>query len=166
MDVGVSAAIDLALAFIEQDCGRDLALQVARDLVIFLKRPGGQSQFSADLTSQMTLSPTMRETQRWILENLEKKISVAQLAQLNAMSVRNFSRIFHRETQSSPVDFIEKARLGKARRLLEDSQLPMKTISFLCGFASDDQLRKSFRKYLSIRPKDYRERFATARQCS
>lgn len=161
---GVSAGIDLALAFVEQDCGRDLALQIARDLVIFLKRPGGQSQFSTDLTSQMTLSPTMRETQRWILENLEKKISVPQLAQLNAMSVRNFSRIFHRETQSSPVDFIEKARLGKARRLLEDSQLPLKTISFLCGFASDDQLRKSFQKHLSTRPKDYRERFATARQ--
>lgn len=161
---GVSAAIDLALAFVEQDCGRDLALLVARDLVIFLKRPGGQAQFSADLTSQMTQSPTMRETQRWILENLERKISVAQLAELNAMSVCNFSRIFHRETQVSPAEFIERARVEKARRLLEDSQLPLKTIAFHCGFTSDDQLRKSFQKHLSASPKDYRKRFATAKQ--
>lgn len=158
---GVSAAIDLALAFVEQDCGRDLALQVARDLVIFLKRPGGQSQFSANLISQMTPSPTMRETQRWILDSLEQNLSVSQLAEMNAMSVRHFSRLFQRETRLSPAEFIERARIEKARRLLEDSELPLKTIAFRCGFTSDDQMRRVFQKHLGIAPKAYRERFAS-----
>lgn len=161
---GVSASVDLALAFVEADHGHDLALQVARDLVIFLKRPGGQSQFSANLTSQMTQSSGMRAVQQWVLENLEQKISVASMAEQAAVSLRHFRRIFTREVGMSPMEFVERARIDKARRLLSESGLPLKSVAFRCGFATTDQMRLGFRKFLGISPKEHRERFLGTRQ--
>ncbi|WEX85732.1 GlxA family transcriptional regulator [Sinorhizobium garamanticum] len=158
---GVSAAIDLALAFVEHDFGRDLALEVARDLVIFLKRPGGQSQFSTTLTSQMTTSPSVRELQSWVLANLGNPIKVDDLARRAGMSVRNFARLFQKETHTTPAEFIEIARCERAMGLLLDTNLPMKTIAFRCGFPSDEQMRKVFQRRFSLTPREYRERFKT-----
>lgn len=156
---GVSASVDLALAFVEADFGHDLALQVAQDLVIFLKRPGGQSQFSANLTSQMTQAPGMRAVQEWVLNNIDQKISVSLMANQASMSLRNFTRIFHKEVGVCPSEFLEKARIDKARRLLCESGLPMKSVAFKCGFATVDQMRNIFKKHLSVTPRQYQERF-------
>lgn len=156
---GVSASVDLALAFVELDFGHNLALDVARDLVIFLKRPGGQSQFSANLTSQMTNSSCMRSVQEWVIENIDQKISIPQMAEHASMSLRNFTRLFNKEVGLKPSEFIEKARIDKARRLLSESELPLKSIAFKCGFATADQMRVGFRKHLSVTPKEYRDRF-------
>ncbi len=159
---GVSASVDLALAFVESDFGHELALQVAQDLVIFLKRPGGQSQFSSNLTTQMTKSSSMRAVQEWVLSNIESKINVSLMANQASMSLRNFTRSFHKEVGICPSQFIEKARIDKARRLLSESNLPMKSIAFKCGYASTDQMRIGFRKHLGVTPKEYRERFLSA----
>lgn len=156
---GVSASVDLALAFVESDFGHDLALQVAQDLVIFLKRPGGQSQFSANLTSQMTQTSGMRAVQEWVLDNIDQKISVSLMANQASMSLRNFTRTFHKEVGVCPSEFLEKARIDKVRRLLCESDLPMKSIAFKCGFATADQMRNVFKKHLSVTPKQYQERF-------
>ena len=158
---GVSAAIDLSLAFVEMDCGHKLALQVARDLVIFLKRPGGQSQFSADLASQMPESSAVRRIQEWILENLDSPLSLRELAEQATMSGRHLTRLFQKETEMTPMEFVERTRLDKARRLLQDTNLPLKSIAFRCGFSSSDQLRRTFQRYLSILPTDYRSRFSS-----
>ncbi|MGK0149660.1 GlxA family transcriptional regulator [Pseudomonas putida] len=159
---GVSASVDLALAFVEADFGHDLALQVAQDLVIFLKRPGGQSQFSANLTSQMTQASDMRAVQAWVLDNLDQKICIASMAEQAAVSSRHFRRVFSREVGMSPMEFVERARIDKARRLLSESELPMKSVAFKCGFATTDQMRIGFRKFLGVTPKEYRERFVGA----
>ncbi|NES12023.1 helix-turn-helix domain-containing protein [Pseudomonas laurentiana] len=151
--------MDLALAFVEADFGHDLALQVAQDLVIFLKRPGGQSQFSANLTSQMTQASGMRAVQEWVLNNIDQKISVSLMANHASMSLRNFTRTFHKEVGVCPSEFLEKARVDKARRLLSESGLPMKSVAFKCGFATTDQMRNIFKKHLSVTPKQYQERF-------
>jgi transcriptional regulator GlxA family with amidase domain len=156
---GVSAAIDLCLAFVEQDCGHELALEVARELVIFLRRPGGQSQFSADLSSRLSPLGQIRDVQQWILGNLHLRVDVESLAEKCSMSSRNFRRLFHRETGQCPSEYLERARLDKARRMLCDCELPIKSVAYHCGFASDDQMRLAFKRYLSITPKDYRARF-------
>lgn len=158
---GVTAGIDLALAMVEEDLGRDIALAVARDLVIYLKRPGGQSQFSVHLSSQMTNHPTIRELQDWILRNLDRKLAIPELAKRVAMSERNFTRLFTRETGHAPAEFIEIARFESARRLLEDVDLPLKSIAARSGFSSDDHMRRVFQRRFGVTPSAYRERFGT-----
>jgi len=160
---GVTAGIDLALALVEEDYGRSLALQVARDLVVYLKRPGGQSQFSVHLNSQSTSHPGIREVQDWVLSNLSLPLDVAMLADRAAMSERNFRRVFAKEVGNSPLQFIESARLEAGRRLLEEGELPLKTIAGRIGFASEQSLRKLFLKRLGVGPQAYRERFGGAR---
>ncbi|RMC37194.1 GlxA family transcriptional regulator [Paracoccus alkanivorans] len=155
---GVTAAIDLALAFVEQDFGRDLALAVARDLVIYLKRPGGQSQFSAALTSQMSGPPGMRDIQTWLLANLDRSLHIPDMAARAGMSSRNFTRLFAAELGVTPASYLEGARCERAKVLLLDSDLPMKTIASRCGFTSDEQLRKVFLRRFSLTPRDYRGR--------
>ncbi|WP_077033104.1 GlxA family transcriptional regulator [Pelomonas sp. KK5] len=159
---GVTAGIDLALAIVEEDCGRTIALDVARDMVVYLKRPGGQSQFSVHLESQRTSHSAIRAVQDWILTNLSAALSLEVLASRAAMSERNFRRLFQKEVGLAPAEFIERARLDAARRLLEDGELPIKTIADLVGFTSDQALRKLFMRLLGVSPKDYRERFATS----
>lgn len=160
---GVTAGIDLALAFVEQDFGHDLALAVARDLVIYLKRPGGQSQFSAALTSQMRGSTGMRDIQSWLLANLDRPLRIPDMASHAGMSPRNFTRLFAAELGTTPASYLESVRCERAKALLLDSDLPLKAIAFRCGFTSDEQMRKAFLRRLSLTPRDYRDRFRTTR---
>ena len=156
---GVSAGMDLALALVEEDFGRDLALAVARYMVLFLKRPGGQAQFSAHLAAQATDKSAIREVQEYVLQNLAGDLSVEQLAEQARMSLRTFARAFHRETGKTPADFIRSARLDAARRLLEDSSLPLKTLAFESGFGNVSAMRRAFLRSMGVRPHDYRMMF-------
>ena len=155
---GVTACIDLMLALVEEDFGRDLALQVARDLVVYLKRPGGQSQFSLHLASQNTSHPGIRAVQDWVLSNLGQPLGLPQMAQRASMSERNFRRVFHKEVGATPIEFVEQARLDAARRLLEDGDLPLKSVAGRVGFGSEQSLRKLFVKHLGVTPLEYRAR--------
>ncbi|MNG00509.1 HTH-type transcriptional regulator CdhR [compost metagenome] len=156
---GVSAAIDLCLAFVEQDCGHEIALEVARELVVYFRRPVGQSQFSGELALNLSSSKIISDTQIWVLNNIKNKLPLETLANRCSMSVRNFRRTFYKETGLCPTHFIEKARLDKAKIALRDTNSPIKSIAYECGFPSDDQMRKSFKKHLSITPIEYRNRF-------
>ena len=156
---GVTAGIDLALRLIEDDHGRDLALTVARRLVVFLKRPGGQSQFSAHLAAQIADDGRIRSLQHWILDHLPLDLSLEALADRVAMSVRNFTRVFQAETGSTPADFVEMARVDAARRLLEESDTPLQRVASRCGFASPDTMRRAFLRRIGTVPSDYRDRF-------
>lgn len=156
---GVTAGMDLALALVEEDLGRELALRVARELVMFLKRPGGQSQFSAHLAAQTSERSLIRDIQRWIIDNIGADLSLEQLALRASMSTRNFSRIFKKETQTTPADFVEVARIDAARRMLEESALPLKRVADSCGFGDMNNLRRSFLRRLGVSPSDYRRRF-------
>lgn len=158
---GVTAGIDLALALVEEDFGKELALQVATDMVVYLKRPGGQSQFSAHLLSERTARPGIREIQQWILENLHARLSVAQLAQKAMMSERHFARVFQQEVGASTQEFIATCRVERARQLLADQALPLKTVAARAGFNGEAQMRRAFQKRMGIAPAQYRERFAT-----
>lgn len=156
---GVTAGMDLALALVEEDFGRTIALKVARELVMFLKRPGGQSQFSAPLAAQTAERSAIRDVQNWVLENLSKPLSVEQMAEQAGMSVRNFARSFKRETQWTPAEFVERARLDTARRMLEETKQPMKRIASIAGFGDATTLRRAFLRKLGVTPVDYRRRF-------
>lgn len=158
---GVTAGIDLALALVEEDFGRDLALEVATEMVVYLKRPGGQSQFSAHLLSERTARPNIRALQAWILDNLHERLSVAQLAQKAMMSERHFARVFQQEVGLSTQEFIETCRFERATQLLADVALPIKTVAARASFSDLAHMRRVFQKKLGITPKLYRERFAT-----
>ncbi|CAE6911160.1 HTH-type transcriptional regulator CdhR [Paraburkholderia domus] len=157
---GVTAGMDMALAMVEEDLGREIALAVARDLVVYLKRPGGQSQFSVSLNSQMTAHPTIRRVQEWILASLDRDVTIGELARRAVMSERNFARVFVRETGHRPAEFVEIARVEMARRLLEEGDLPMKAVAACSGFHSDDQMRRAFQRRCGVTPGAYRLRFA------
>lgn len=154
----VSAAIDLSLALVEQDLGLDVAMKVARDLVVYLKRPGVQSQFGQHLDSQMTQHSAVRGLQLWILNNLSQAMTLESLAAQANMSSRNLRRLFHKQVGSSPFEFIESARLEQARRLLVDSDAAIKKIAHQCGFGSEDQMRRVFQRHLDTTPRQYRAR--------
>lgn len=158
---GVTAGMDLALALVEQDFGRELALEVATEMVVYLKRPGGQSQFSAHLLSERTAKPNIRELQAWILDNLDERLSVAQLAEKAMMSERHFARVFQQEVGMSTQEFIETSRFERATQLLADVVLPLKTVAARACFSDEAHMRRVFLKKLGIAPKVYRERFAT-----
>lgn len=157
---GVTAGIDLALAVVEQDFGHALALDVARDLVMYLKRPGGQSQFSVSLAAQSTQHSGVQAAQQWVLEHLDQPMPLALLAAKAAMSERNFRRVFQQETGCSPSMFVENARLERAKQLLENlGGLPLKTVAAKVGLGSEQALRHLFVRKLGITPVAYRERF-------
>ena len=157
---GVTAGIDLALAVVEQDFGHALALEVARDLVMYLKRPGGQSQFSVQLASQAVQHSGVRLVQKWVLAHLDQPMPQALLAEKAAMSERHFRRVFQQETGSTPSAFVENARLEGAKQLLETrGDLPLKTVAAKVGLGSEQALRHLFQKKLGITPVAYRERF-------
>ncbi|MBV8159961.1 MAG: GlxA family transcriptional regulator [Acidimicrobiia bacterium] len=156
---GVTAGIDLALAMVEEDAGRDVALAVARQLVVFLKRPGGQSQFSAQLANQLAERQPLSDLQAWIADHLDADLSVERLAGRAAMSVRNFSRTFHREVGVTPARFVERARVDAARRLLEESVASTEAVAARCGFGTAETMRRTFLRALHVTPADYRRRF-------
>ena len=156
---GVTAGIDLALKLIEDDHGRELALLVARRMVVFLKRPGGQSQFSAHLAAQIASEDRIQAVQNWILDHLSLDLTLRTLADRAAMSVRNFTRVFFSATGVTPADFVEMARVDAARRLLEDSETPLQRVALRCGFSSPDTMRRAFLRRIGTGPSDYRHRF-------
>src|SRR6185369_1435265 len=138
---GVTAGMDLALAMVEEDHGRDLALRVAREMVMFLKRPGGQSQFSAHLAAQTAQRSVIREVQERILADLGADLSVPALAKAAGMSERNFARVFHAEARMTPAEFVEKSRIDAARRRMEESDVPLKRVADEVGYANVDGFR-------------------------
>jgi transcriptional regulator GlxA family with amidase domain len=137
-----------------------LARDVAQDLVMYLRRPGGQSQFSRYLLNQARTPGPIRDLQTWILENLTQDLSVEALAERVAMSPRNFTRVFTRETGTSPARFVEEVRLDAARQRLEQSDEGIEQIAFAAGFGSGLNLRRVFERALQLSPTDYRKRFA------
>jgi transcriptional regulator GlxA family with amidase domain len=161
---GVTAGMDLALALVEEDHGSQLALQVARNLVLYLRRPGGQSQFSAALSLQSTDRKPLRELEAWVLDNLSKPLTVQLLAQRVAMSPRNFARVFTDEMKTTPAKFIERLRVETARRRLEESQNSMETIASECGFGTINAMRTVFQRTLKIPPGQYRRHFRHAKR--
>ena len=156
---GVTAGMDLALALVEEDHGSKLALQVARNLVLYLRRPGGQSQFSAALSLQLTDRKPLRDLEAWVLDNLNKPLTVPVLAQRVAMSPRNFARVFTQEMKTTPAKFVERLRVEAARRRLEESQNSMETIAGECGFGNVNSMRNVFQRALKIAPGQYRRHF-------
>ncbi len=156
---GVTAGMDLALALVEQDVGRKLALRTAQHLVMYLKRPGGQAQFSSTLAAQHTLGPTLDDLVVWISDHLADDLRVERLARVCGMSPRNFARRFVAELGVSPARFVEQLRIEAARRRLEESRDGLDQIAQDCGFGSGEVMRRTFHRRLSVSPRDYRQRF-------
>jgi transcriptional regulator GlxA family with amidase domain len=154
---GLSAGIDLALAWVEEDCGASLAHEAARELVLFLRRPGGQPQVSVSLASQASAMMSIRELQIWIAEHLDSKLSVEDLADRMAMSLRHFERVFTREVGTTPSQYVLQLRVESARRQLERTDASLKTVASAAGFGSADLMRRAFVRLLGITPRRYRE---------
>lgn len=158
---GVTSGIDLALALVEEDFGRATALEVARWLVMFSKRPGGQAQFSSSLGLQRAGGGALRDVQDWVLANLGSSLTVEALADRAGMSVRSFARAFRREVGLTPAAFVEAARIDSARLALESTTAPIETIALRCGFGTPETMRRAFARRLSVAPADYRQRFTS-----
>lgn len=160
---GVSAAIDLALALVERDLGRKVAVEVARQLVVFLRRPGGQSQFSAGLAAQEGAGDRVSELIAWATERPDADLRVPALAKRVAMSERHFARVFRRQSGQTPARFVEQLRLDRARLQLEESDRSLSQVASASGFGSTDTLTRAFRRHLGVTPAEYRERFSSSR---
>lgn len=156
---GVTAGIDLALALLEEDLGRSVALAVARYLVVFLKRPGGQAQFSAALALQD--DGRFDTLHSWMGAHLSGDLSLAVLADQTGMSTRSFSRHYLEATGQTPARAVESLRVEAARSLLMDSRLPVKRVAQRCGFGSEEPMRRSFLRLLAATPQEYRARFGS-----
>jgi len=156
---GVTAGMDLALALVEEDLGRDVAMEAARWLVVFLQRPGGQAQFSAQLAAQAADRTPLRELQAWIPDHLDEDLSVPALARRACMSDRNFARAFRRETGMTPGAYVEAARVERARIALESGDLPVEIVARQAGFGTVETMRRAFRRRVGVSPADYRTRF-------
>jgi transcriptional regulator GlxA family with amidase domain len=159
---GVTAGIDLALALVEEDHGPELALEVARWLVVYAQRPGGQSQFSVQLAHRAASSDPIRELQAWIAANLEGDLSVSALAGRVHLSERQLARRFSAELGATPADYVEQARVEAARSLLEDGSEGLEGVAARCGFASAEVMRRAFQRRIGTSPSGYRERFRVA----
>ena len=154
---GISASIDLALGWVEEDCGATIAQEVARELVLFLRRSGGQKQLSVSLSAQASEMKAIQELQVWITENLRKKLSVQVLADRVAMSVRNFERVFTRELGRTPSQYVLQTRVEAVRNRLERTDRGLKQIASACGFGSADVMRRSFARLVGVTPNQYRQ---------
>ena len=159
---GVTAGIDLALAFVEEDLGRSVALRVAQMMVVFLSRPGGQSQFSATLMAQISESRPLGELLAWLPENIRRDLSIESLARHAAMSPRNFARLFQHEMGKTPARHIEDLRLEAARRQIESTALTIEEVAVSCGFTSAETLRRAFARRLGVTPRQYGASFGHA----
>lgn len=156
---GITTGMDLALALVEEDLGPVVALAVARQLVVFLKRPGGQSQFSGTLKAQQAAVPALRELQGWIAGHLDEDLSVGALAKRANLSERSFARAFRREVGMTPAGWVEGLRVDHARTLLEDGAPSLEAVAQASGFASAEVLRRAFNRRLGVGPAAYRDRF-------
>lgn len=159
---GSSAAIDLGLSLVEEDLGREVALYVARRLVVFLKRPGDQSQFSVHLAAQAIDRSRLYKVQQYVLNHPSADLSVTALAKIAAMSARNFTRVFSQEVGISPSEYVDLTRVDVARFLLEGSRLPIASIAEKSGFGSARAMRRAFLAHVGVLPSDYRDRFRTS----
>ncbi|WP_144224274.1 GlxA family transcriptional regulator [Mesorhizobium amorphae] len=158
---GVTAGLDLALALVEEDLGRDIAMRVASQLVMFFKRPGGQMQFSRKGETVPTGRAALQELQRWVAANPALDHSVASLAGRLDISPRHFARLFRNEVGITPANWVEEVRVGAARRRLELGHEAPKQVAAHCGFADADTLRRAFARHVGVTPAEYRKRFAT-----
>jgi transcriptional regulator GlxA family with amidase domain len=159
---GVTSGIDLALALVEDDLGRGVALSVARRFVLFLRRPANQAQFSAQLAGQFASRDTIRDVQGYAVDHPGADLSVPALAARAAMSERNFARVFTREVGTTPARFVERARVEAARRHLEDTGDSVESIATACGFGTAETMRRTFLRILRTTPTEYRRRFRAA----
>jgi transcriptional regulator GlxA family with amidase domain len=159
---GITAGMDLALQLVEEDLGRDLALTVARWLVMFLRRPGGQSQFSVQLSAQLAERDRLRELQGWIAEHPDGDCTVEALALRGGMSPRNFARVFRREVGVTPAVYVEAQRVEAARRLLEGTTRTVAAVAEACGFGRVETMHRAFRRVLRVAPGQYRHHFRAA----
>jgi len=157
---GVTAGLDLALALVEEDLGREIAMRVASQLVMFFKRPGGQMQFSRKGEAVPAGRAALQELQRWVAANPALDHSVANLARRMDLSPRHFARLFRSEVGITPATWVEEARVGTARRLLELGNEAPKQVAAQCGFADADTLRRAFARHVGVTPAEYRKRFA------
>jgi transcriptional regulator GlxA family with amidase domain len=157
---GVTAGIDLALALVEEDHGAELARDVARWLVMYTRRAGGQSQFSAPLSAPHVARAPMRELAAWVLENLAADLSVAALARRARMSPRNFARVFRRDVGRTPAEHVQALRVEAARGALEATSRSIDEVATDCGFGTTETMHRVFRRALGVTPGDYRRRFA------
>jgi transcriptional regulator GlxA family with amidase domain len=158
---GVTAGIDLSLYLLAQDHGPELALRVAKRMVVFLQRAGGQSQFSPYLTPYAEDSSPIAQVQQYVLAHLADDLSISVLASVARMSMRHFSRVFARDARATPAEFVESARIDAARVMLENSCSPLKTIAYRCGLRDAHHLRAVFKRRLGITPQQYRLHFGT-----
>jgi len=160
---GVTAGIDLALALVEEDLGRPAALTIARHLVMFLRRPGGQAQFSTQLAAQLAVRQPLREVQHWIAEHPDADLSVEALARRATLSPRQFARAFAAETGTTPGRYVDGIRLEAARRRLEDTDDGIEQVARSCGYGTAEAMRRAFTRALAVSPLDYRRRFRNSR---
>jgi transcriptional regulator GlxA family with amidase domain len=160
---GVTAGVDLALALVEEDLGSSLALQVARMMVVFLRRPGGQSQFSATLAAQSSARRPLADLLAWMADNLARDLSIETLARRSAMSSRNFARLFKQEIGLTPARHIENLRLEAARRQIENTYSSLEEVADASGFRNSETLRRTFARRLGITPGQYRTAFGQAK---
>jgi transcriptional regulator GlxA family with amidase domain len=156
---GVSTGIDMSLALVEADHGAAFALELARFLVLFFKRHGGQSQFSAVLDAQLADRTPIRAAQEWVLDNLERPISIPDIAEQANMSPRNFARVFRREVGMTPGQYVERMRIARARKLLESTDMPIRQVARRCGFATPETFFRTFARALEATPNQYRNSF-------
>jgi len=159
---GITAGMDLALALVEEDLGRRFALELARLLVMFLKRPGGQSQFSSELISQLASPDRLEDLVEWIRDHLDHPLAIEDLARRSKMSTRNFQRVFTRQCGMPPAKFIERLRVERARLIIEDTGLSMAEIARKSGFDNEQRMRRAFRRVLGINPADHANRVRPA----
>ena len=156
---GVTAGMDMALAMVEADWGKATALAVAQELVMYFKRPGGQSQFSRHLSAQLR-DDVFGNLELWILDHLDDDLSVERLAERASMSTRHFARLFAQRLGTPPGTYVRRVRVEEARRRIESGGVRLKRVARQCGFADEQKLRRAFRQVLGVTPMEYRERFA------
>ena len=159
---GVTAGMDLALALLEEDAGNEAALAVARQLVMFVRRPGGQAQFSAQLSARTPDREPLRAVQDWIVQNLAANLGVEALASRAHMSPRNFARAFKREVGLTPAAYVERVRVERAQQSLQRDGAVLSEVAQECGFGSEDRMRRAFQRRLGVGPAAYRNRFRPA----
>jgi len=157
---GITAGIDLALAMIEEDCGPSMALSVAREMVVYFKRAGGQDQFSEPLQFQLEAADRFADLVAWIQSHLQADLSVEQLSKRAFMSARHFSRVFKERLNTTPAAFVEQARMAEASRRLAERRASVEAVARSVGFASGDVFRRAFERHFGVPPRDYRNRFS------